>query len=112
MPVAALKNVPSTPDQLGYFAFVHMDHHLRMNDKARSAFGVALPSFDLSTLDTDRMEGWIDEHQQMHQNLDQLLGLEGYNLLDVDWKDPNQLAGWVYLNFQSHFNEATVLNVW
>jgi len=52
-----------------------------------------------------------DIHQQMHNDLDPIIGVSGYDLTDVNWRDKNQRAAWVYLNATLHQQEGMKLGV-
>ena len=73
--------------------------------------GVQLASYVLDPIDPNNSEAWLYQHQLMHQAFDALLGIEGYDLLDVDLKDSNQFAGWIFLNGSEHYQAAKILEI-
>ena len=54
----------------------------------------------------------LPHHQEMHDAIDALYGVPGYDLIDVNWQDQDQRAGWVWLNAQLHFAEAQATGVY
>jgi hypothetical protein len=71
-----------------------------------------LPVYVLDPVNPDNSTTFLYQHQEMHNNTDALLGIAGYDLTTVDMRDPEQLAAWIYLNAQLHYQEATALGVW
>jgi hypothetical protein len=55
--------------------------------------------------------GFLDQHQQMHNNSDAVLGVSSYDLTDVNWADAGQREGWIFLNAQLHQAEANATGV-
>ena len=109
--IAGLYNVPSTQNELNTWAFAHAAHHADINRVIFQLTGTLLSSYILDPLDPNNAETWLYQHQAMHQQFDALLSIEGYDLLDVDFKDPNQLAGWVFLNASEHYAAAQTLEI-
>ena len=110
MPLAILYNVPLTTDQQATFDFSHADHHRRMIAAAYERFHVTLPEFVLDPFNPQRSNAGL-LHQEMHDAIDALYGVGGYDLVDVDWRDQEQRAGWIWLNAQLHFQEAQATGV-
>lgn len=109
--VAALYNVPSTPEELGTWAFAHAAHHRDIIRLIYERGQVKLVEYPLDPMPTDDLEAWTYQHQQMHQDFDSLLGISGYDLTDVDWKDRNQVAAWIFLNASEHYQAANTLEL-
>lgn len=110
MPIAQLYNVPLTDEQKAIFDFVHADHHHRMIAAAQARFHITLAEFVLDPFDVLSYNAGL-LHQQMHDAIDALYGVPGYDLVDVDWHDTEQRAGWIFLNAQLHQAEATATGV-
>lgn len=114
MAIAALQNIPGTPEELAQWAFAHQAHHVDLNAAIYNQLNIALPQFVLDPFDPsneDQMGTWSYLHQQMHENQNFILGLAGANLVDVDWSKPEELAAWVQLNFIEHLQASNILGV-
>lgn len=114
MPIANIQNIPGTVEEIQQWAFAHQAHHIDVNDAVYRLLNFALPQYILDPFDPtneDLMGTWAYNHQQMHENLNQILGVAGYNLVDVDWTDQSQLAGWIQLNFVEHLQYSNILQV-
>lgn len=114
MAIAAIQNIPSTPEELAAWSFAHQAHHIDLNAAIYNLLNFALPQFILDPFnptDQAQMGTWSYTHQQMHDNLNQILGVGGSNLVDVDWTDQGELAGWTQLHFNEHFQYSNILGV-
>ena len=109
--VAALYNVPSTQEELNTWAFCHAAHHLDINRTIYLRTGTTLASYVLDPLDLDNFGTWLYQHQVMHQNMDAILQINGYDLLDANLKDPNEFAGWIFANSDEHKQAADILGI-
>lgn len=114
MSVAALYNVPTTPEQLNQWAFAHMAHHRDIIRLIYERGSVALPEYALDPISVSGGTAsfdWERLHQTMHAQMDTLLGIAGYNLLGVRWNNENQLAAWIQLNADEHFRAGNILGL-
>lgn len=109
--IAGLYNVPSSEPEFQHWAFTNMAHH---RDIIRIIYELSLIKLDEFVLDPFNPADpgvWLYQHQLMHQQQNEVLGIAGYDLLDVDFKDPNQLAGWIYLHGLEHVQAANILRI-
>ena len=109
--IAALYNVPSTRAELDEWAFAHQAHHRDICRVIYQKTGESLEQFILDPLNPNDSGVWLYQHQLMHQQFDPILGIAGYDLLDVQWNDPNELAGWILLNASEHIQAANTLGI-
>lgn len=108
--LAGIYNVPDDPKTLAVWSFNHASHHQQINAAIFSQYGIALPGYVLDPFvpgDTS----WIYSHQTMHNNQDAVLGIEGYDLTDVDFNDQGQLAGWIFLVADEHRQASAILGL-
>jgi hypothetical protein len=111
MSLAALFNVPQTEDQLAQWSFVNAAAHA---DIVRVVFqnrNTVLASYVLDPINPDDLETWLYQHQVMHQQMDAVLGIAGYDLLDVDWTDRGQFAAWIASHANEHLQAGQILNL-
>lgn len=111
MPVASIFNIPESPESLAQWSFPHMDHHRNLNNYLEQKFTVQLPLYPLDPVNPNDMSTWLYQHQQLHTLQNQLLNINGQNLLEVDWNDPTQRAEWVFLNATEHQKAALATGV-
>lgn len=89
----------------------HMAHHRDLNTYLVGKFSVSLPLYPLDPWDPTDLSVQLYQHQLLHNAQNELLGIAGQDLLDVDWNDPTQRAEWIFLNAQEHFQASTLTGV-
>lgn len=109
--IAGLYNVPSNLAELNTWAFAHAAHHRDINRTIYQLTGTSLAENILDPLNPNDIGVWLYQHQFMHDQFETLLGIAGYDLLDVDWENPQELAGWILLNANAHQQAANILNI-
>jgi hypothetical protein len=114
MSLAALYNIPVTQNQLAEWSFVNAAAHA---DIVRLIFqnnGQTLDKFVLDPFnpqDEDSFQTWLYQHQIMHQQMDAILGIQGYDLLDVDFTNSGLLAGWIASHANEHVQAGQILGL-
>ena len=114
MAIAAIQNIPGTPEELAMWAFAHQAHHIDIVAEIYRLGNISLPQYILDPFDPGNPEAinlWLYLHQQMHDNQNFILGIAGNNLTEVDWSDQGELAGWINLNFSEHLQASNILGV-
>lgn len=109
--IASLFNVPGSEPELNAWAFAHAAHHIDINARIIALGGSTVQSFVLDPINLDDLQNWLYQHQWMHQQMDAQLGISGYNLVDVDWENSDEFAGWIQLNANEHYQIANLLNI-
>lgn len=112
MALADLFNIPEDAAGMAQWSFAHMAHHRDTVLAAQTQKRVLLPLYILDPVDLADPLAFLNQHQTMHAALDSLYGIAGYDLTDVDWNDPGQRAGWIWLNAQLHRAEAQATGVY
>ena len=108
--IANLYNVPGTPEELNSWSFAHAAHHRDINRVLYQKVGAVLPEYVLDPVDLNSWT-WLYQHQELHNKMDALLAISGYDLLDVEFKDSQQLSGWVFLNADEHKQASNILGI-
>lgn len=112
--IASLYNVPTTLAEQSTWSFLHRSHHEDINRAVFEQLGIQLPEYILDPFfpeDPDGFQVWLDQHQNLHQVMDAALGIAGFDLSDVEWKDVNVRTGWIFLNAQEHIQAADILGI-
>lgn len=109
--IAALFNVPNTQNDLSAWATAHMSHHRDIQRRIYELTSANLPEFVLDPIDPDDIHVWEYQHQIMHQNMDAILGIDGYDLTGVDFKNSEALAAWIQLNASEHYQASNILEI-
>ena len=112
--VATLFEVPSSPQTFMLWNSAHATHHRDIIRVIYQNYGVTLPEYmldPLNPLDETALNNWLYVHQAMHANQDQVLGIAGYDLSDVDWTDRDNLSFWIQQNANEHYQAANILEI-
>ncbi|MDE2470256.1 MAG: hypothetical protein KGL35_16280 [Bradyrhizobium sp.] len=105
--IAALFNNITTPEALHQFSFANADLHARMTARLGLATVYVLDPIPTGPALTD----WLWRHQEAHNLFNAALGIAGNDLTDVDFQKPDQLASWVWLHAQEHYQAANKLGI-
>lgn len=111
MAIAGIFNVPGTPEEFAQWGFDNAAHHVDINRVIFQITGTNIASFVLDPLPLNDMGAWLYQHQQMHTTTNGILGVQGFDLTDVDFNDKGQLAGWIQMHANEHFQWANQLLV-
>ena len=111
--IASLFNVPTTQEELLQWASAHATHHRDINRRIYelSLGNIVLPEFILDPINPNDTGIWEDQHQIVHQDMDAVLGINGFDLSSVDFKNAEALTGWIQLNANEHYQAATALGI-
>jgi len=111
MAIAEFSFVPDQ-DSLSSWTFTHASHHYDIQRRIFEVYGTRLDNWVLDPFDTDEPGIWAYHHQVMHNQFNAVLGLQGEDLTDVDFSDPDVLIGdWIYANLNEHQQAATILGI-
>lgn len=111
MSLALLSTDPVTPTLFTEWSFSHMAHHQDIARRIYELYGRALPLFVIDPVDPRDPEAMLQNHQTMHNNQNAVLGIDGNDLLSVDFGDREQRAAWIFLNFSEHQQANQILGV-
>lgn len=112
MSLPALYEIPEDPEDWDAWSFNHAAIHydifgaLQKNPKF-----VGAQQFLLYPIDSNNFGIWLYYHQTMHNQANLVLGTTGYNLLQLDLKDPDSVQEWLVLNGDEHQRFNTALGV-
>ena|ERR1700722_11694250 len=109
--VAALANVPATEEERAIWSFAHAAHHRDIIRVIYQITGIALAEYILDPLDLSSGSIWADQHQLMHTQMDQILGIDPLNIDEWDWKDKSTLSGNIWSNFTEHLQASETLEI-
>lgn len=111
--IANLYNVPSTPEELSHWASTHMAMHRDINRRIYELSNglVVLPEYVLDPINPNDTGVWDDQHQIMHQDMDAVLGISGFDLTGVDFKNRDTLVNWVQLHASEHYQASNILGI-
>lgn len=112
MSLPRLYMAPSDEDEWQSWAFNHGANHydwIPALISQKNAQG--LQTFLLSQIDPNDLGMWLYNHQVAHDQANAALGTTGYNLLELDWQDPDQFAQWLRQNGDEHVRISAALRI-
>lgn len=110
MSVLDVFNVPTDDDELARWTTLHMILHRSENTAVFRNFNVLLPEYVLDPIDTTPDSDWFQQHQLMHSNIDAVVDVPQFNLIDVDWTNQASRIGWFQGHAQLHRQETDALD--
>jgi hypothetical protein len=110
MSLATIFEVPMDPIHLQVWSFAHAAHHLAINQAIFLNNNISLPSYVLDPFNPQDPT-WFYQHQDMHQNQDQILKIPGFDLTDVNWQDRGSLEFWITQHANEHYQAGAILGI-
>lgn len=112
--LAALFDIP--PGSAGWesFQFQHLSDHDDIITAIQTKLQIQMvvrPLYPLNLDDQQAVDNWLELHQQSHTDFDSILGIVGNDLTSVDFKKPNEVKAWIWLNAQEHQNARQILGI-
>lgn len=106
--LAGLLNIPKTPEEKSIWSFLHQDQHTKIIASLYSSSGNLLPTFAFDPMpETNQTDGnfitWLQNHQAAHTAFTSALGIDGNDLSDVDFSKEDQLASFIRLHWEEHY---------
>lgn len=111
MSVAGIFNTPETPQTLASWSFDHAGHHRDVNRRIFEVFAIVIPDFPLDPFNPADTGVWGRQHQILHSEINSVLGLQGNDLIEVNWKDENERVSWIDLNAREHLSWNEIVGV-
>lgn len=109
MSLIAIAELPRNPTEWQTWAFSHMALH---TDIARVVYQLAAIRLDLYPLDPISFDAnWTYRHALMHEQMDQVLGIAGYNLTGIAWNDPDAMRAFIEFNYTEHERANQILRL-
>ena len=115
MALGAIQFQPGDDQAFWVWAQAHAAHHFNCVQAASKKYSRQFDNYILDPLDIrqqDGVEDWLNDHAQMHQEMDLVLKTPTkYDLTSFDWEDPVASQLWFAFNFANHVAWAASLGV-
>lgn len=93
------------------FWWNNWNDHLEIVEAINKAMGLNLPTYVIHPWQEGDQAGILERHQQLHNDMQEALGIQGSDLQLVDFGDPSSRDAWVYSNYQQHLQARTILGI-
>ena len=112
MTVANLYNVFTEATGKDQFSFSNASLHALQNQAIFVGTGRELSSYVLDPIPTgENLVNWLEAHQDIHNQVNAILGIAGNDLTDVDFNNQEQVAAWVWLHAEEHRQAVQKLGI-
>lgn len=111
MPLPFILNIPQEDTGWDQWAYWHDRDHIEIHDAIFKLKGINLPIYVIYPVDRQGFQGWLERHQQYHNDMNGVLGLNGDDLTGLDPNKAAELQAWLWLNFSEHQNARTNLAI-
>jgi hypothetical protein len=103
---------PQSPDDWQSWGFNHAANHYDWIPAIQQKKNIiGLQQFVLNPIDPENVGMWLYNHQAAHTQANLALGTHGYDLLSIDFSDPEQFAMWIRLNAAEHQRISGILGI-
>ena len=106
-----LINIPSSEEEWGIWSYHHRLSHDAISQAIRQQKGLDLTDYIIDPVPTTAFPDWLDRNQQLHIEMDAAIGAQSVDLQDVNPKDANEMAAWVYIHWLEHQTAERVLKI-
>ena len=111
--IAALLNFEE--DDQSFFSHHNSEHHRGVAAAILTKYRVTIPSYILNPMpkiaDKAGMEGWLEQHANLHTIINEVLKLTNNQLDSVDLTNRAERSSWLQLHFNDHWQWGQTLGV-
>lgn len=111
MPLAQILHIPDGQAGVDWWAFYHDQQHRQIVQALNAKFNLQLVTYILYPISEHDLAGWLNRHQQAHNDMDAVLNYNGADLSSLEFDDERKVRLFEWLNFQEHENAASVLGL-
>lgn len=111
MSLATIFQIPQTPNELSVWSFSHAAHHRDIIRVIYQTLNQRLDEYVLDPFDPTNLQNWPALHQTMHDQMNAALRLNGFNLIDPNWQDPDALVAWSSAHSNEHYRAGSILGL-
>lgn len=112
--LASLLEVPKTPLEFKSWGFSHYISHQNIIDAIFAKTQLHLTRYLIDPIpieDPKKVEDWLERHQLMHGEMNSVLNLPSQDISTVDFRKPEQMKAWVFLQYEEHLAAQTLLRI-
>lgn len=111
MMLVSLLNVPRNDQEWQSWSFSHRNSHTKIRQAILQQKGINLTDYQLDPINFDAINFFLQNNQQMHQDMSAALGSQGSDLEEVDFDDEQQKASWIYYHYLEHQTAEEALKI-
>jgi hypothetical protein len=97
-----------TPQGFEEWVWDHYQHHIAIIQRAQ-VLGYKLNQYNIWPVRQENLKDFLDQHQQMHTEMNAIANVQGGDLQDLDFKDKKKADAWYYIQYVEHQSVAQFL---
>ena len=101
--LAALENIPRSPQQWSLWAWDHRDSHDRIRAAILRRTGSNLADWQIEPINPNYMTDFLQANSSLHDDMNSALNLQSTNIQDANLGDEKELAAWIKLHYLEHY---------
>ncbi len=109
--LADLINFSTEGEEAARWSLANMDLHRRSVAAAFTQKNKTLALYTVDPIFKNDWGSWLLNHQQMHNDLNVLLGIAGNDFSELNVNDKVALGSWTQLHFEEHRQQLAALNL-
>jgi hypothetical protein len=94
-----------------YWSFHNTLEHNRIVQAVQVEFGIFLNTYPIYPVNVKELLTFLNWHQQMHNDFNDILGLPGNDLTSLDFQDQTEVDTWALLHVQEHIAASNKLGL-
>lgn len=95
--------MPRSEAEWSIWSFNHRISHDVIRAGIAAKGGPQLSDFQIDPIPPSAMPRWLQNNQQLHIDMNAVLGQQSVDLQDVDLADERQLIAWIAIHYEEHF---------
>jgi hypothetical protein len=107
--LAACLEVPDSENAWQIWAFNSKQQIDSIREAIQSTYGINLTEYVLYPFSPDNT--WLTNNSTAHSDFTSVLGLQGHDLEDLDFKNRDEVAAWVNLAYQELYDASSALGI-
>lgn len=108
---AWLQETPSQPDDWNRWSEHHRISHNEIRQAIRAQKGLDLPDYPIDPIRKESIGDFTQYNSQLHSDMNGALGLQGVDLLDVNFDDRAQRLSWIAQHAEEHRSAELALGI-
>ena len=110
MPLVNVQEPAEGAGGLKAWFFAHHQDHIEIV-QAIQKLGVPMTIYPLDPFTPSSPDTWLRMHQSAHNDFNQVLGIDGADLTDVDFQNADKMTDFFYRNYQEHLDARAELGI-
>jgi hypothetical protein len=111
--LALVMDIPRGPIAPGWDAwlFNHAKDHEEIAQAIQTKKTINVGRYNLQEIDPSNTDAWLARHAQAHSEMNAALGTSSVDLSQLDFKNEQQIKGWIWSNFAEHLAVRQTLGI-